>query len=401
MILDRQRHYRAAYYAVWDANFTLPPREESRWPFRTYHSGNAYGANLLPLPAAWFDRMLADANWEAYGSVNRNAVASVSLNLRNFPTAQPLFHDPGTAGEGFPFDYLQNSAVFAGEPLRISHLSRDGAWAYVVTSYATGWVPLRNVTAVSNTTVAALRTLPLIALMRDNIPLYDENGTYLFRGRIGMLLPAAEMNATGYKVRTVPAGRHTEGSFTEVSLPPADAEPQPLRITRKNLGRVIRGVMRSKYGWGGLYGERDCSSTLRDIFAPFGIWLPRNSFQQSQVGRIVSFEGMDNTQKLETIRQYALPFRTLLYLKGHILLYLGTYNGVPVALHNTWGIKTESDGGMGRYLVGGVVISSLLPGSELEGFRTENSILDKLVSMNVIAEVFEAAPDLYQARNGD
>lgn len=400
-MLDRQRHYKDAYYAVWDGNYTLLPREEAMWPFRTYRSGNAYGANLQPLPESWFERMAEEADWDAYGKVNRTAVALVNLDLRNFPTAQPLFRDPRSAGEGFPFDYVQNSSVFAGEPLRISHLSRDGAWAYALTSYATGWVPRRNVAYVSEEDAKALRALPLVALMNDNMPLYDRQGNYLFRGRVGMLLPCSDTNTTVYMARTVVSER--DGTACDVGIPISTdaAVPLPLQMNRENLVRVISGVMQSKYGWGGLYGERDCSSTLRDIFAPFGIWLPRNSFRQSQVGRVVSFEGMNNARKLETIRQYAVPFRTLLYLKGHILLYLGTYDGVPVALHNTWGIKTENDGDMGRYLVGGVVISSLLPGKELNGFQMENTILSKLISMNVVAEVYEAAPDLYQARGGD
>ena len=35
-----------------------------------------------------------------------------------------------------------------------------------------------------------------------------------------------------------------------------------------------------KYGWGGIDGGRDCSSTIKDLLTPFGIWLPRDSKDQ-------------------------------------------------------------------------------------------------------------------------
>ncbi|MEJ2467682.1 MAG: NlpC/P60 family protein [Campylobacterales bacterium] len=146
-------------------------------------------------------------------------------------------------------------------------------------------------------------------------------------------------------------------------------------------------MMQTKYGWGGLYGERDCSSTLRDIFAPFGIWLPRNSSQQSKVGRVVSFEGLNDDEKLEKITSEAKPFETLLYLKGHILLYLGLYKGEPAVLHTVWGIKTvKENGDLGRYVVGKTVISSLRFGKELDGYSDTYSLLHQLENMNFVLE---------------
>ena len=49
--------------------------------------------------------------------------------------------------------------------------------------------------------------------------------------------------------------------------------------------------MNSPYGWGGMNGEQDCSSFIRQIFACFGITLPRNSTGQIQNGTFAaSFE---------------------------------------------------------------------------------------------------------------
>ena len=41
-----------------------------------------------------------------------------------------------------------------------------------------------------------------------------------------------------------------------------------------------------------MYQERDCSSTLRDLFTPFGLWLPRNSGQQAGEGIYISLKDL-------------------------------------------------------------------------------------------------------------
>ena len=96
---------------------------------------------------------------------------------------------------------------------------------------------------------------------------------------------------------------------------------------------------------------------------------------------------MNDDAKLEAIKKEAKPFETLLYLKGHILLYVGLYNGEPAVLHTVWGIRTaDTDGKEGRHIVGKTVISSLHLGRELEGYRREYSLLHRIESMNFILE---------------
>lgn len=386
-VLPVQRHYAEHYYRVWDDDYVPDALRDVKWPFEVYTSENAFGENLRPLPQAWFYAMMLEADWQRYAGLGKRAIALRRLDLRNFPTEKPLFHDPSQAGEGFPFDYLQNSAVFANEPLYLSHYSKSGRWAYVLTAYATGWVPVERIAPVDDETVSAFRQSPLIALLSDTMTLYRESGAFLCEGKVGMLLPLRETEMYAY---LADAARMTGGAFIHpaaTEIPKHAAALAPLRFGPDALAWVIAPMMGTKYGWGGLYGERDCSSTLRDIFAPFGIWLPRNSYQQAGVGRVVSLAGLDDAQKLEKIKRDARPFETLLYLKGHILLYLGVYEGEPAVLHTIWGIKTvEPSGRFGRHVVGKTVISSLRLGKELPGYRVENSLLRKLESMNFVFE---------------
>lgn len=386
-ILPLQRRYKNHYYRVWASDYTPEPLQSVKWPFDVFGPEDAYGENLRPLPQAWFYAMMREADWKAYNSVAKGAIALRRLNLRNFPTAKPLFHTPCMAGEGFPFDYLQNSSVFANEPLYLSHYSRSGAWAYVLTSYATGWVPSDRIALIDEVQRQAWQQRPLLALLEDRMPVRTSQNDYLFEGYVGMTMPMQQSESGGFLAAAAIEHGVRKSRRVQIPMPRASAAAAPMAFNQKNIQRVIAPMMQTKYGWGGLYGERDCSSTLRDIFAPLGIWLPRNSSQQSKVGRVVSFEGLNDDEKLEKITSEAKPFETLLYLKGHILLYLGLYKGEPAVLHTVWGIKTvKENGDLGRYVVGKTVISSLRFGKELEGYSDTYSLLHQLESMNFVLE---------------
>ena len=98
----------------------------------------------------------------------------------------------------------------------------------------------------------------------------------------------------------------------------------PLPLTARAVAGLADAMTGQLYGWGGMFENRDCSSTLRDLFLPFGFWLPRNSVQQArQGGQFISLNGLTPDAKLETIRTRGVPFASLVWLPGHIGLYLG------------------------------------------------------------------------------
>ena len=72
----------------------------------------------------------------------------------------------------------------------------------------------------------------------------------------------------------------------------------------------------------------------------------------------------------------AVPFRTILNLNGHNMLYLGTFEDSPVAFHTIWGLRTESadESNFGRYLIGKSVITSLSRDSRSKNYREPREI---------------------------
>ena len=379
-----QKRFDEHYFAVW--HYKRPPEKRyiAKWPFRSYTQGKMYGENLQLVSQEWFDSMVKLSNFKQFGKVGRYGMTLHFSSLRNFPTQKPLFRDPSKAGEGFPFDYLQNSAVHANEPIYISHYSKDGAWVYVYTSYASGWLPSYTISYLNKKERKKWMHSKPVFLLKEKVALTDTNGHFLFYSRVGMRLSFYKKRGLYTYAKAVAPGAFNKPTFVTVKFRHQDVTLKPLYLNSKNLTKITSDVMKSNYGWGGLYEERDCSSTLRDIYTPFGIWIPRNSSQQSRVGKIISFRDLNTSEKEALIVKEGIPFETFLHRRGHIMLYLGTYEGNIMILHNMWGIKTLNDNDQeGRIIVGKVVISTLDIGSELEGYDYNSSLLPRLDRMNI------------------
>ncbi|MCJ7765504.1 MAG: SH3 domain-containing protein [Thiovulaceae bacterium] len=383
-LYDVQNDFDKNYFSVWD--YTRPPESSftARWPFRVYIQGSCYGENLQLLASSWFDKMFEKANFKAFGETNRYGLTLHFASLRNFPTNKPLFKDPSLAGEGFPFDYLQNSAVHANEPIYISHYSKDRAWVYIYTSYASGWLPSYAIAFMDKKERKKWENSKPVYLLKEKVALADTEGHFLFYSRVGMQLSFIRKTYKYTYVRAVAQGAFNKPTFVTIKFDNADVTTVPLFINQHNLTKISADIMKENYGWGGLYEDRDCSSTLRDIFTPFGIWMPRNSRQQSLIGRVISFEDLNVTQKKRMIKEKAVPFETLLHRKGHIMLYLGTYDEKIMILHNMWGVKTVDENEKeGRVIIGKVVISTLEVGSKQNGYDYNSSLLPNLDRMNI------------------
>jgi hypothetical protein len=383
-LLNIQKRFEGQWFAPW--SYTEPPQtlEEILWPFESYQSDDSYGMDLKPIGQMWFDSMYEAGNFDAYGTFNRYAVALRFSHLRNFPTHKPLFKDPNSAGEGFPFDYLQNSGVHANEPLYISHYSKEGDWVYVFSSYATGWLPSNAIALIPEKYTGQWQKAKQLHIIKEGASVKDMEGRFIFHGRIGMMMPLIGIEKERYRVLAVTAGPAGKSWYTEAVIDRDDATETPLHLDKAQLPKIANEMLQSRYGWGGLYEERDCSSTLRDLYTPFGIWLPRNSSQQAKIGKVIDLSELNEAGKLERIKSEGIPFETLLYRKGHIVLYIGTYEDKVMILHNMWGVKTTNGIENGRKLLGRSVISTLHIGSELKSYDEENDLLRQLESMNII-----------------
>ena len=377
--------YETHYFEAWHYEKAPKTLDKVLWPYDVYAKGDIYGNTLQKRDKSYFEKLLQKANFKAYDTLKAYAISTVYAHMKNFPSNKPLFRNPDEAGEGFPFDYNQNSAVHANEPLYLSHYSKSGEWVYVFTAYASGWLRSREVAFIEPRHRILWEHSLKVHLLSDTSALKGEDGTFLEKGRIGMLLPLISQKEH-YKLLFAKRGLNGKAIYTAVSLPLEFGSTQPLLFSADTLADMGNIMIGQEYGWGGLFEDRDCSSMLRDYFSLFGIWLPRNSFQQSKIGLIYDLKGLDRNEKIAMIRNHAIPFETLFYKAGHIMLYLGMYHGKITIFHDTWGVKTKQFGKEGRYIIGKSVISTLDLGSNLTDYDEDANLLEKIESFNVLTQ---------------
>ena len=162
----------------------------------------------------------------------------------------------------------------------------------------------------------------------------------------------------------------------------------PRKMDILTIASVIDSMMGQFYGWGGGLQSRDCSAFVRDVFANFGIYLPRNSAAQVRYGdNMVDLSKFSSKEKEEYIIKNATPFATLLWLRGHIMLYLGVHEGRAIVAHSAWSVMTRKMFVTTERILGGVGITTLEPESEKNGlFMKSKTLLDRVHGMS----------DLYQ-----
>ena len=317
-----------------------------------------YGENFRPHDKAWIDAIAQNMDvgqftQRAVYKPERRAIATDNLMVRELPTMDPSFYDHHLAGEGYPFDNLQISAVRPGTPLYVLGSSVDGGWRYVQTPDVQGWVrsdgvgltddTLRRHVARRHREVAGRgdsrvgagarqpRRVPLRRARRHAAAARSAQ-RHAARGN------AANQAASGNCRRRPPRAKSSSRPamwtarriIRTAQLSDAQIAPMPLAATPRHLAMLMKTLIGRPYGWGnsGLYN--DCSSELQSIFAAFGVWLPRHSSTQMSAGqhdRSVRVDARRNGSTIwpSTVSRCARS----IYIGGHVMLYIGntTRNG--------------------------------------------------------------------------
>ena len=373
--------YKKRYFSPWYLEKPTKTLKEVSWAYLRYKDRVNYGSNLSVLEKDFLEKLQKKSNLEEYGKLNKIAITLDELNIRALPTSQPLFADPTQAGEGYPFDYLQNSTVHQNKPIFVTHYSKDREWVHIETSFTYGWVKRKDIKFISKQQRDFFVKRSIGFVQKEGVAFYDTQNNFLGKTKFAMLLPIVAEDKDSYSV--VVADRvHQE--FVKTRLAKDVLHKNPLVFNRDNIVKIVTSLESSKYGWGGMNEQRDCSSTLRDFYAPFGFWLPRNSSVQGRVGKVFSLKGLTQEERYKLIEQKAVPFRTLLYKHGHILLYVGMQDGKIIVFQNMWGIRTLKDGKSGRYIIGKALFSDLEFGSNIENYDSRKKMIEKLQSFNIL-----------------
>ncbi len=333
--------------------------------------------------SAW-DNLKYNANIAAYPNVQRPAIILRQTSLREMPTMRPRYSRPTPNPGQSPFDYFQYATLPMGLPIYVTQISRDKQWYFIENTIAGGWVQARDVAYVDPAFMKRYQSLPLAALTKDRVQIRGSKGQSLGHAHIGAVFPQASAGGT-FSVLVPTVGSGGMAKIATALISSADIVTIPMPITAMNVAGVGNVMMGQTYGWGGAYENRDCSSMLRDMFTPFGISMPRNSRGQYRSGYEMSVAGLDDASKLQTIVAQSKPFKTMIWMPGHIGLYLGTVNGQPVMFHNVWGVRVnEGPGHDDRHIIGRAVVTTLEPGKELPNLYNDQTLIRRIGGISVL-----------------
>ena len=296
------------------------------------------------------------------------AVTVNRIDFRVLPTKDSHSNYPKPKSKDNPFDNLQESSAPAGTPLLVTQVSRDRKWLLAETSYTLGWVPAIDVATVDAEFIQRWENGRYVAIVRDKAPVRDEKGVHSFSAPLGAIFPKIGEDTRHTWILTAVRDRQGRALLRKARVQRSAAADKPMPFTPIHAAQLAAELAGEPYGWGGLDGKRDCSSMIRDLFTPFGLWLPRNSREQAVAGRFINIRDLSPQEKASRIIKEGVPWRTLLWMPGHIMLYIGVHQGEPLIFHNFWSVTArDAEGNKGKLIAGRAAVTTLHPGRDLSG----------------------------------
>ncbi|MFN7065045.1 MAG: SH3 domain-containing protein [Aquificaceae bacterium] len=234
-------------------------------------------------------------------------------NMRMYPSDLTLH-------KGNPkIDYNQYTLLEPFTPLAILHPSEDGDWLYVHAPYMRGWVKRQEVMISTREDLLAILQRPFLVVVKDKIKIEG------FVFGLGSRIPYVEKGEGSYRV-LLP-------NLRAVGLKNREGLEEGFVSFGEDRARsILDKLLGTPYDWGGKDGRWDCSSLVQGLYAVFGLELPRNSAQQAKIGKVVA-RGFSSYEEFKGTVAELPPFRTLIFMKGHVMIYGGLEKGDVVLYH--------------------------------------------------------------------
>ena len=288
-----------------------------------------------------------------------------------FPTDYIITDEQGDLN----FDYNALSAVRVNEPLIIRSVSSDGQWYYVLSANCNGWVKASDVAICSSKAEwlnawdipserCIVVTSPRLMLAEsDTNP--DVSNRVITLGTVLEQAPAGSYgarvtnrSAVGNYVVYVPV-RGADGRYRkELALvsEKAGVHEGYLPLTTRNIITVAFNMLGETYGWGGMLSSNDCSGYMTDVYRCFGLVLPRNTTWQA-ASNAFNFDVTDYADEQKAAILNNMPIGSILFFKGHEMMYLGMVNGKYYVISSVSSIGSFD--GTGTMRARSVIINTL------------------------------------------
>lgn len=317
-------------------------------------------------------------------------------NIRFFPSNLPFYSTPNS----IEFDFMQHTLINAAEPLIVLHKSTDDNWLFVQTQHVIGWALKSDIAIASSAEewFSYFEPENFLIITGNCIKLgFNPYSKELSELEIGMStkLPFIPED----KAPPILDNQTTAGSYVvqlptrddfgmlkikETTLPMVnDVSIGYLPYTRENVLKQAFKMLGNRYGWGGMFNSRDCSSFIWDVYKCFGIMFPRNSKQMADSpGATVDFKELTTEKRMSALNK--IPPGSTLQMDGHVLMYLGDFNGQHFAIHSFFAYgdieKREPDGIIPNIFINSVIVSRL----DLPRKKSGTPLIDNIISSKLV-----------------
>ena len=258
-------------------------------------------------------------------------------NIRAFPSDEIVTDAIGDND----FDYYQLSSLRVNEPVLIRLTSADQRYYYVETSALSGWVLAEDIAVCADKEEwRSAWDIPedrILVVTGGKFFLEKSNTSPQLSGRMltmGTVLELADPEEAGGLVSNrssyhnhvvwLPV-RQEDGSYAKEAALISEHHPVHegyLPLTTENILETAFSMLGDAYGWGGMLDSNDCSGYLRDIYRCFGLELPRNTTWQAAMP-VLKYDVREMGTDEKKMILDRMPAGTLLYFKGHGMMYLG------------------------------------------------------------------------------
>ncbi len=236
-----------------------------------------------------------------------------SLNMKLYPTNTTIHRGNDK------FDANQYTRISAFAPVFILHISKDREFYYVMTEFMRGWIPAADVKIYSQVAFSGIQQMPFIRVVQDNVTIGN------VKYGIGDKVPMLSEDDKSVVVLT------PDGSYAAVEKNNSFVSGNA--VYNENLMKsMAESQLHNPYDWGGKEGYRDCSAYVRDLWRVFGADIPRSSGLQKLVGKKL-LDKPKSEEEFYAVLRNAKPYRTLLFFKGHVIMYGGMEDGDYVIYH--------------------------------------------------------------------
>ena len=374
VLMDSQKIIETNTAALEESSTCMYDLENMEETFDATSSTNSLAGESIPTSTYYINGEVID-NTEYFGNIFTSisntglqgiqpikyGVCTKRADMKAYPTKDILGYSANDTD-----DEIQSAAVMVNEPVVVKNIVtvNDEMFYYCYSSNCSGWVPADSIAICQSKDEwldawkVEVGNTDFLVVTQDQITLEKSisrpeiSETKLTLGCILKLVPVDAVPTLLDDSRSpwfnyvvyVPA-RDENGNYKKMmSLIPKhyDVNVGFAPLTQANVLEVAFSCLGNRYGWGGMLDSMDCSMYTRNIYRCFGLELPRNTtWQQNVPGLKTDVSGMDDAEKQAFLE--SIPAGSLLYFKGHTMVYIGSEAGVGYVISDVGNMVDTDD----------------------------------------------------------